>query len=74
MPCTYTGSLEGDRALDAQEYAEELEASRDEMTALACAAFQVLEKQGLLGEMTFHQRKWWRSHKAADAARQKKEG
>lgn len=66
MPCTYTGSLDGDRILG-------LEEALDEMTELACAAFTVLEKQGLLGEMTFTQRKWWRKHKAADAARRRRE-
>jgi hypothetical protein len=66
MPCTYTGSLDGDRIMG-------LEEALDEMTELACSAFAVLEKQGLLGEMTFSQRKWWRVHKAADAARLRRE-
>lgn len=73
MPCTYTGSLEGDRAMAAEKRMDALVEARDEMTALACAAFQVLEQAGMLFRMTPEQRAWWERHKEADRIRKEKE-
>ncbi len=66
MPCTMTGSLEGDRALFYQEESERL-------TRIACEMAQWLEASGDLGKCSTETRKWWKEHKAWDAAREKRE-
>ncbi len=73
MPCTYTGSIEGDRALAAEQLEDALTEELDEMTALACAAFTQLEKYVGLGLMTPEQQDWWRRHKEADRIRKEEE-
>ena len=65
MPCYYTGSAEGDRALQAKE-------ALDEMTSIACFAFSVLEEHNLLSTAPKAYRNWWSRHKTADRERVKK--
>lgn len=69
MPCTYTGSIEGDRALVAEESIRALKESRDEMTALACRAFRALEKHNALSELSHEDNEWWLDHKLKDNQR-----
>jgi hypothetical protein len=75
MPCTFTGSLEGDRELAAREALDvrermlcavcslfELDNGADELDAFlttAARAAEGLEKDDIT--------KWWKAHKAAEA-------
>lgn len=70
MPCTYTGSLDGDRIMGLEQANASARKALDEMTALACAAFTVLDSEGLLDKMTARQVRWWADHKAADRKRE----
>jgi len=82
MPCTYTGSLEGDRILGLTE-------ALDVRERMLCALITRLEKEH--GEehvgMLLHRaatdaeglerkdiKRWWKRHKAADILRKRKEG
>lgn len=70
MPCTLTGSLEGDRALDAQE-------ARQQVTKLAnllCQTCLSLESVGELSKLPTPVFRWWQAHKKLDrkVARKKK--
>jgi len=65
MPCTYTGSLEGDALLGARE-------ELDELTRLLCEAMTVIEYQIPKGHISDELWAWWKHHKAADKKRRKK--
>lgn len=42
-------------------------------TRAACEALNVLESHNLIGELPGFAERWWTAHKAADAARMKRE-
>lgn len=73
MPCYYTGSAEGDRALAAQENADKLAEKLTEMTELACEAMEIIDKAGIAYTSSYKLRDWWKKHKKLDAARKHKE-
>lgn len=56
MPCTYTGSIEGDRALASEELITEL-------TQRLCRAFEVLDSHNLTYSLPSKDKRWWKSHK-----------
>jgi hypothetical protein len=70
MPCTLTGSLEGDRAYLAEENRKELEKKVSELNNLLCTACQLLEAAGV--KLTDHARlygdlgEWWKEHQKVD--------
>lgn len=78
MPCTQTGSLEGDHALA-------LEEQLSEVSAMLCAVLTVLEEievlKTILGSIDTKQsgvtprriKGWWSRHKKEDRKRLKKE-
>ena len=74
MACTYTGSVEGDRAYDAQMRAEAYKKEIDLVTRLLCFVTHRFEKinpsvyKGLLKENKELQ-DWVTQHEAVDAAR-----
>ena len=74
MPCTYTGSVEGDRAYDAQMRAQTFKQEIDKATRLLCFVMHRFEKvnpsvyKGLLKENKELQ-DWVTQHEAVDAAR-----
>lgn len=74
MPCTYTGSVEGDRAYDAQMDSKRFAHQLDITTRLLCFVTHRFEKinpsvyQGLLQENKELQ-DWVTQHEAVDAAR-----
>ena len=74
MACTYTGSVEGDRAYDAQLRAQELKNETDRATRLLCFVTHRFQKVnpsvfgGLLKENKELQ-DWVTQHEAVDAAR-----
>lgn len=64
MPCTMTGSFEGDRAMERDEAI--YRATR--ATHAACSAFKLLESMGIpLTSLRAADQKWWRLHKLADS-------
>ena len=79
MPCTLTGSLEGDAAVFSKEKITEL-------TQLLCGACRLLEENeidmskvkavvysyGACQERTTKLTTWWKSHKKLDAKREEK--
>lgn len=76
MPCTYTGSIEGDRALAASETVTRL-------AQLLCGACRLLEENGISmagvktepTDFTPHTTtlyQWWRGHKKIDNERKAK--
>lgn len=81
MPCYQTGSREG----DLEESLGEVSKERNKLDAMLCAVFDVLEKEGTLekviaavdiqecGVARVAFTKWWRRHKASDAARKERE-
>ena len=89
MPCTQTGSLEGDAALAADKHIEELNKQIKKLTiaqAIACATLTFIEKDPELlerfedetdwyeaGTNKIAAWMWWRDHKLEDEARRKAE-
>lgn len=73
MPCYYTGSAEGDRALAATEKAEELATKLTQMTEFACEAMAIVEHQGFAKSCTYALRKWWQDHQKIDQQRKDQE-
>ena len=69
MPCTYTGSFEGDEALAAKEALEKNRSTLTEVTALLCSACKILEKKKA---MTPQLRAWYAEHEKVDRKRLKK--
>jgi hypothetical protein len=64
MPCTYTGTIEGDRALSAS-------LALSEVTSMLCDTCKQVEKHGQLMWLSIETRKWWREHKKLDKLRKK---
>lgn len=62
MPCTYTGSIEGDRAMAAAEKAEKL----TEVTAMLCEACKLLDRKQYTHELSQKTINWWYEHKKLD--------
>ncbi len=71
MPCTYTGSLEGDKILNLTEYANKKETALTETTQAACEIAKLLtnEQRKKLSTKTL---KWIIKHKAIDAKKKKR--
>lgn len=68
MPCTYTGSIEGDRALAATEKAERLAEIITELTRHLCEACAALEEAEVMdsSEVSEELVEWWKAHKEQD--------
>lgn len=64
MPCTRTGSLEGDRILSLQEDREALQAEALKLTQMLCAVCRRCEEQGV--PVPKIAAAWWRKHKKQD--------
>ena len=69
MPCTFTGSLEGDRALAYQEHADDLAKQITKLTQLLCKTLTIVEAHDGLEYLPKDVNKWWVSHKKVDARR-----
>ena len=69
MPCYLTGSLEGDLRLETSEAREQATL----MTRRACAALEILTREGLLNELPSDVRDWWKKHQAIDLERKTRE-
>jgi hypothetical protein len=65
MPCTVTGSIEGDRALDAAEARE----TATKTTQMLCSICEMVEKRGCpsMSRMPADVKAWWVEHKKMDA-------
>lgn len=77
MPCTYTGSIEGDRALSAQENAEKLSKKNKqqitkltELTRMLCTACKLLKKNKIKIEDSALSA-WWTNHQIIDKKHKK---
>jgi hypothetical protein len=66
MPCYYTGSAEGDRALSAQTTADAL----TEITDLLCKLCRSIDADKPMPKAV---KKWWAAHKKVDEAREQRE-
>ncbi len=69
MPCTQTGSIEGDRILGLTESIKIVNDKNTELTRLLCLACRRIEISGMrfpngLG-------KWWKSHLKVDKKKRK---
>lgn len=60
MPCYFTGTAEGDRALEAQEAQENL----TRVTRLLCIACKYIDSQNL--PIPEKIQNWWKKHKKID--------
>lgn len=76
MPCYYTGSAEGDRALALEEAEKENTAIITELTQMLCSTLTEMEGhlepeqvEAILSKRT---QTWWRKHKKIDAKRNRK--
>lgn len=86
MPCTYTGSLEGDRALGAQKVIERQREELDRLARYLCAVCSHLEDNPLDTKMELYDaaaakgidaneiHDWWENHKLHDKVRYIPEG
>lgn len=72
MPCTITGSLEGDAALYAREAADKLRADLLKRTQQLCTACKALEANGIAVPSDDGLDTWWEEHKRSDAAGRRK--
>lgn len=63
MPCTLTGSIEGDRALSAQE----AEAEVTKLARMLCSVMRMLERDG--DKLSNEVLSWWKQHKKQDRER-----
>ena len=78
MPCTYTGSLAGDRAYFAEERAEAAAKKVAKLTRLLCEAMKKLESAqthpfaGMV-PVSKELARWWKLHKKIDANREAEE-
>ena len=72
MPCTITGSFEGDRALFAEEDLEKAQKKNLKLTQFLCETCQILENMGYKGFVNPKLEKWWKKHKNQDGKRGKK--
>jgi len=64
MPCTQTGSLDGDRILGLEEDIEEVQANALKLTQMLCAMCKRCEEYGV--PIPKKVSPWWRKHKAQD--------
>jgi hypothetical protein len=64
MPCTLTGSIEGDRALGA----EEAEAQVTKLARMLCSVMRILEEDGRR-PLSREVLNWWKQHKKQDRER-----
>jgi hypothetical protein len=82
MPCTQTGSLEGDHILALQEQIKE----NKHVAAMLCGVMTVLEKHPEMAERVLSEfdekeagfrvvqlKDWWEEHKRRDRARRQRE-
>ena len=69
MPCTYTGTPEGDRELAHQENAEYLAKKITKLTQLLCKTLTIVEAHDGLEYLPKDVNKWWSAHKKIDARR-----
>jgi hypothetical protein len=70
MPCTQTGSIEGDRRLAAEETVQEINEENTRLTQMLCQACRIIEDE--FGEeysdkMPEVLKEWWEQHKKIDA-------
>lgn len=68
MPCTMTGSIDGDRAWVAESRAADLAAQMTTTTQVACEALSRIEAIGLLGKLSPQAQQWHRDHRCIDEA------
>jgi hypothetical protein len=66
MPCTYTGSLEGDAALCAEEARKKAATSLTKTTAMLCATLKIVERYDVYDSLPKNVKKFWREHKKID--------
>lgn len=69
MPCTVTGSFEGDARLAESE----ANARATRATQVACDAMRALKKAGLLHTVSDHSLEWFEEHEKIDRARIERE-
>jgi len=67
MPCTQTGSLDGDRILSLTEDLSSVQARALKLTQMLCAVCRRCEEQGVPIPRTAAA--WWRKHKTQDNRR-----
>lgn len=69
MACTYTGSLEGDRELDAKQAGRQV----TRLTRLLCTVLGQIEKESPLDVERFPKpvRDFWKQHKKTDQKKRK---
>lgn len=70
MPCTYTGSIEGDKAYFLEKSNKALGGEVTKLTQLLCSLCKHNEanKQTINSKVKY----WWEKHKKLDAKRKKK--
>jgi hypothetical protein len=66
MPCTYTGSLEGDRALAAEEEADKLADIITTLTQMLCSVCRAVEEIGREDIFDPLVEGWWQDHQLVD--------
>jgi hypothetical protein len=64
MPCTRTGSLDGDHILSLEEDLESVQAEALSLTQMLCAVCRRCEERGV--PIPKSAAAWWRKHKAQD--------
>lgn len=64
MPCTRTGSLDGDRILSLEEDIESVQKEALALTQMLCAVCKRCEDQSV--PIPKRAAAWWRKHKAQD--------
>lgn len=69
MPCTITGSLEGDRALEAFQ----LRIKAQDLNEMLCEVCERLEAQDALNILPESVASWWNDHKELDRRRKEQE-
>lgn len=73
MPCTQTGSLEGDHALALEENIKLINKRNTELTQMLCSVLKIIEKDALdasdlqLTDLPKDVQKWWKTHRKIDA-------
>ncbi len=65
MPCTMTGSIEGDRAWSAEVSAERAQAEITKLTQLLCSLCKTVEDDTCV-DIPDEVEKWWRAHQEVD--------
>lgn len=64
MPCTITGSLDGDRIYALEQDREKLREEILDLTQMLCAVCKRCEKEG--APIPKRVKAWWKKHKAQD--------